>query len=1152
MPSQSAMRLPHVAAAIFACLALLSAQPAPAQSPAAGVEFFERKVRPLLAEQCYSCHSARANKLKGGLRLDTPEGLTRGGTGGPVIAPGNPDASRLILAVRQTDKDLSMPPKGRLTEAQIADLEAWVKAGAVVGPDVAAAEAAATAENPFDLAEARKFWSFRPPKRHPAPDVRRQDWARSPVDRFILAKLEEKGVAPTSPADRRTLIRRAYYDLVGLPPTPEEVEAFVNDSPPDAFAKVVDRLLASPHYGERWGRHWLDLVRYTDSFDSRGMGGEADVPESWRYRDWVVKSFNEDLPYDQFVMRQIAGDLLASQGPGKFDPDGIVATGVFALGEWGIGDADKEKMLTDIVDDQIDVTGRAFLGMTLACARCHDHKYDPVSAADYYGLAGIFFSSHILPGPGPKTAGSPVARIQLLSPEEIEQRKLDRVRVTDLGTQVERLLDEQYAALAARVLPDLDRYLLAAWEYRTVSTSPPPLDQFAAERKLHPYVLRRFIDFIGNPSPSLFAEATADVRGVKGLAGWRNPGGDTPSMLAYNGTEPARFLTITMPPRSVAVHPSPKAGVAVGWKSPIAGNVKITGRVMDADGNCGDGIAWTIAHRKGRSSAELARGEIANGAMQMFMDAAGAAALTSVAVAQGDMIELAVLPKGDHGCDTTVVELEIVSTDGAPTTWNLTSDVVSDVHEKGAGNPHSDAHGNPDVWHFYDLAGQFQAGHAPDGSGLARWLELVGDPKSPNAPKPDRADLDALAQEVRDALIILDGQADWLRQQNTAAYSLAGPDVPFYKVLTDPKGSFWWTARGVDANLPAGPREQVASMRAEREGLERKLAAPVPVAHGLQEGGTPNTDYAGFKDARIFLRGDYNKPAATVPRRLPVVLAGEQQPPIAKGSGRLELARWVASPDNPLTARVMVNRIWQYHFGEGLVRTPNNFGKLGTPPTHPELLDWLALKFIESNWSIKAIHRELMLSATYQQSSHPDPATLAADPENLLWGRMTRRRLDAEALRDSLLAVAGMLDRTPGGKAVADPNTPRRTLYLMTVRSDRSNYRSLFDAADPGSVAEKRIESTVAPQALFLLNHPTVLAQVEALASRVLKQPSADDRGRVRSLYQFLFGRDPQAKEFDIGLKFLADTQSAGVTEQAAWEQYCQLLLCTNEFMYVD
>ena len=348
-------------------------------------EFFENRIRPLLVEHCYKCHSAGSEKVKGGLLLDTKAGLLKGGETGPAIVPGEPEQSLLIKAVRYTDKDLQMPPKDkRLADHEIADLVSWVRMGAPDPRVTPETSAGATTQAPtYDFAAARKQWAFHTPADPAVATVKNKHWAKSPIDHFILAKLEEKNLSPAPPADKRMLIRRATFDLIGLPPTPEEVENFRTDKSPEAFAKVVDRLLASPHYGERWGRHWLDVVRYADSTDARGVGSEGDIAEAYRYRDWVVNAFNQDLPYDQFIREQIAGDLLQPKEPDQIDTNGIIATGMYAIGNWGNGDADKDKILTDIADDQVDVTGRAFLGLTLACARCHDHKFDPIPTADY-------------------------------------------------------------------------------------------------------------------------------------------------------------------------------------------------------------------------------------------------------------------------------------------------------------------------------------------------------------------------------------------------------------------------------------------------------------------------------------------------------------------------------------------------------------------------------------------------------------------------------------------------------------------------------------------------------------------------------------------------------------------------------------------------
>ncbi|MDB5320186.1 MAG: Protein of unknown function (DUF1553)/Protein of unknown function (DUF1549)/Planctomycete [Phycisphaerales bacterium] len=914
-------------------------------------DFFESHIRPLLADHCYKCHGPE--KTKGELRLDTRAGLLKGGKTGPAILPGKPDKSLLIEAVRYKNADLQMPPKEQLTESQVADLVTWIKAGA---PDPRTDSSLAAVD---EIAAARKRWPFTPVTAPAPPECKNKSWPVGAIDQFILAKLEEKSLAPSAAADKRTLIRRATYDLTGLPPTIADVEGFLTDASPTAYAKVIDRLLASPAYGQRYARYWLDLVRYTDSFDARGTGGPMDCAEAWRYRDYVVNAFNQDLPYDQFVRQQIAGDLLPSSGLST-QHSGLIATAVYAIGNWGGGDADKEKLLTDIVDDQIDLTGRAFLGLTLACARCHDHKVDPIPTTDYYGLAGIFFSSHILPDVGPKTNGPNMLKIPLASPEELARR------------------DKLKAQLAE------------------IEKAPQPTE-------------------FTRQSFTPMREPARDVHNIPGLLALKPATKqDTPSATFNTTGKAVAFVTIKMPPRSVAVHPSPTGGVAAVFDVAAATTVNLTAHLADADPNCGDGIAYRLIHRSGESAKILAAGAIDNGKK---------ADLTAgpINLAQGDRIELLILPRAEYSCDTTLIDLKITSTDAAQPAHDLVDETLADPFATST------------PWHFD-------------------------------------------------------------------------------QVTADPR---------------------IATLRAQ-------LATALPATHGLQEGGVPGSPQAGVHDVKVHIRGRYDRLGELVPRHFPTLLTpADRQPTITKSSGRVELANWVASPANPLTARVMANRLWQWHFGEGIVRTPNNFGKLGTPPTHPELLDYLASEFIKSNWSIKSMHRRIMLSRTYQQSSlNPQ----SADPDNLLLCRMNRRRLDAEAIRDTMLAVTNELDPTPlNGPGLKDLNNPRRTLYLMTIRSDRTGYRMLFDAADPTAIIDRRIDSTVAPQALFLMNHPFTTARAKKLAAQSATAPD-----RITWLYETLFSRSPTAEESQLGQNYVTQRANNG------WEQYCHALLCSNELFYLD
>jgi hypothetical protein len=554
--------------------------------------------------------------------------------------------------------------------------------------------------------------------------------------------------------------------------------------------------------------------------------------------------------------------------------------------------------------------------------------------------------------------------------------------------------------------------------------------------------------------------------------------------------------------------------VAVAWKSPVASRVRITGRLADADPAGGDGIAWIVDLRTANGRQELATGDFPNGGAQKLTDGKNAERLSSVEVKEGDSLELLVLPKENYICDTTVVELTIAEAEGTAE-WNLTRDLVDDPHQ---GNPHADRLGHPAVWHFYDMAESNRARQAPTAfnPALAVWMQTARE-------KQDRALLQRAAEDFQKTFEVVDDRS------------------PFW--IHDPADQKYWSPSA---------REELATLTGALATLKKTPPPPEPFANGAQEGGVPDSPQAGIHDVRVHIRGRYDRLGDVVPRRFPLILAGDDQTPIARGSGRLQLARWLASADNPLTARVIVNRIWQYHFGEGIARTPSNFGKLGERPSHPELLDYLARSFVESSWSIKALHRDILLSAAYQQSSAPPPESLAADPDNRLIGRMNRRRLEAEAIRDTLLAVAGNLDLEQAGPAVRDFSSPRRSLYQMTVRSDRAGFGPLFDVADSTALVDKRTVSTVAPQALFLLNHPFVVAQTAALTQRILSGSATGERERIERAYLVLYGRLPTEEEYAVGESFLRRSGERGDKPEICWQAYCQVLLCANELIYLD
>jgi mono/diheme cytochrome c family protein len=777
-----AILLPALAGAWLALPATTAAGPTQDQ-----VRFFESRIRPLLADHCVECHGPK--NQKSGLRLDTAAGLAKGGDSGePLVGRDAPDRGRLLRAVRHTDPALQMPPKGKLSDRQIADLAKWVAMGAPFPEPTSPA------------ADPGKHWAFIPPKPPAVPATNPR--AVNPIDAFVRAKLDEAGLTPSPPADKLTLIRRATFDLTGLPPTPDEIDAFLADDSPGAWAKVIDRLVASPHYGEKWGRHWLDVARYADS---NGLDENIAHGNAWRYRDYVIRSFNADKPYDRFLREQLAGDLL----PAKDDAERreqLVATGFLALGPKVLAEVDERKMELDIVDEQVDTLGRAVMALTLGCARCHDHKFDPLTLEDYYGLAGVFLST--------KT-----------------------------------------------------------------------MESFTKIAKWHEHPL-------GTP-------------------------------------------------------------------------------------------------------AELKQ-------------------------------------KADH--DAAVAAIRAA----------------------------------------------------------AKELAALKDEKA-------KAGLKKL-------------------QDGLAALEKAAPEAP--------------SAMGVTEGKPA--------------------------------------------DTQLLRRGNHLTPGKVVPRSFPAVLVGDKPMSLPKDrSGRKELADWLTRPDHPLTARVMVNRVWRWHFGRGLVASTDNFGLLGEKPSHPELLDFLAVRFVADGWSVKTLHRLILTSETYRRSSAAVPGSATKDPDDRLLSRFPPRRLEAEEMRDALLAVSGLLDRTAGGPAITHVknreflfdhtsidktgyDSRRRSVYLPVVRNNLYDVFQLFDAPDPAVVTGDRATTTVATQALFWMNSDLVRNAADGLAARLLAA-SADDTGRVRLLYRVAYGRPPTAAEVARAVKALAGFEAdlaaepdAAKRRARAWGLVCQVVLATNEFVTVN
>ncbi len=902
------------------------------------VEFFEKQVRPLLVAHCQTCHGAE--KQEAGLRLDGREAMLKGSDSGPVVAPGDIEGSRLIAAVRFAG-DIQMPPEGKLADEQVAALVAWVKLGAP-WPAGGAGGADAAPRSPTErIDEIRAaHWAYRPVVRQAPPVVQNTSWCATPLDAFVLQQLEESGLSPSPRADRRSLLRRATFDLTGLPPAAAEVEAFEHDDAPDAWARVVDRLLASPQYGERWGRHWLDIARYADT-KGYVFTQERRYAFSYTYRDYVIRAFNEDLPYDRFVVEQLAADKLQNG-----DPRTLAALGFLTLGRRFMFNEN------DIIDDRIDVVSRGLLGLTVTCARCHDHKFDPVPTADYYSLYGVFASS-VEPDEGPL----------LGKPEESAAYHAFVQELTSRQQAFDAYRDEQHRALEHELRLRAGDYLARI----AIEKSEEPADGQAAvslgSGELRRRIVERWREYVKQSA----------TRHDPVFAPWHE--------LA--ALEVATFAEKARDCLSRAVDP----------QRPI------NALVRDALSKQSPATMADVAKIYGTLLAQIAE------------------------------------------------------------QWTAA---------RGASPP----------------------------------LEKLADPA---------------AEELRQVL-----------------YGSGSPTV------VDPKAAGRLFNRDVQGKL--------GELRKKVEEWEVTSPGAPPRAMALADAPTP-------REPHVFLRGNQDRAGPPVPRRFLAVLSPAERRPFTDGSGRRELAEAIASRENPLTARVLVNRVWMHHFGTGLVRTASDFGARSDPPTHPALLDWLASTFMEEGWSIKKLHRMILLSNVYQQASVARPECEAVDPENRLLWRMNRRRLEFEAMRDAMLAAAARLDPSLGGRPVdlwKAPYTARRTVYGFIDRQDLPGVFRVFDFANPDVSNDQRPRTTVPQQALFAMNSPFVLEQAKALAARPDVAGEPDATQRVRVLYRLALGRTPTPSEAELAARFIAAPPASGETKLSAWDLLAQVLLCTNEFVFVE
>ncbi len=1056
---------------------------------------FERRVRPLLVERCQKCHGPQ--EQKGGLRLDSRAAALAGGDSGPAIVPGDPPGSLLMSAIEYGDV-VQMPPDGRLPAELVSDLRVWIAAGAPwPGSDDQDSRPRPTATV---TAEDRTFWSYQPVCDPPMPRVRNAEWPRSPLDQLVLAKLEAAGLEPAPPAERRTLVRRLTFDLCGLPPTPVEVDEFLADDAPDAVDRLVDRLLASPRYGERWGRHWLDVARYADS---NGLDENLAQAEAYRYRDWVIGAFQRDEPYDQFLRAQIAGDLLPSVNDAQ-RMDYLAATGFLCLGPKMLAEDDPVKMEMDIVDEQLDTVFQAFMGVTIGCARCHDHKFDPLSAVEYYGLASIFKSTQTM------DTFSVVARWHERPLVGIDQERALATRATErrlLQTAFDTRQTQALEAATIEARSQVAEYLLAA---QALASSRRPL-----EPKMQAGA--------APPDDGLLCEAETFARGnvkidfeVYGAGiGVVYNAGELPNLAEYDVTV-ARSGKYQIDLRYAAAEARPVRLIVDGQELSSTAARRATGS-WTPETQCWEGAAQ-IALEPGPHVVRLER----SGPFPHFD-------------------KLALVRVGDF---STASETLATANSDAPTA------------------PRELRQGYLERF----TAAMAQTLETPRGP-LAAWANLPGllsadraDPvttfvlRDPLPPTPE-----ALAARYRE----LTEQA-FATEPDPAT---AVPATAWREFLTAPAAPLA-TPEATAAYLT--PTEMAAIDTLRTALREHDAATPtVPWVMAVAEG-TPTA-------LPIHVRGSHLNLGELAPRQLPEVLRHPFTPELPHDqSGRVQLADWIAHPANPLTARVMVNRVWRWHFGTGLVRTCDNFGRLGDRPSHPELLDWLASRFMESGWSIKHLHRLILNSATYQMSSRWNAVAAAVDPDNRLHWRMDRQRLDAESLRDAILAVGGQLDTTMGGSLLVTKNreyvagtasvnptsyaAPRRSVYLPVVRSALYDVFQAFDFADPSVINGDRATTTVAPQTLFAMNSELVTEQSLRLAERLLHANHPDDAARVQAAFQIALGRDPLPEELSEALTYLATCENESAAPETpdappinqVWQSLVRAILATNEFIYVD
>jgi len=1121
------IRLFTIAVALFVATTLIAED----QFSAEDIAFFETKIRPVLITHCQDCHSGEDPESR--FSVEFREAFLKGGEFGPAVKPGNPSGSLLISAIKH-DEFLKMPPKEKLSSAQVIDFTRWVEIG-LPWPEeddvVANIGQSADALIAEFSEEQKNYWAYQPPVRPSVPAVKNAAWTQTPIDHFILARLEAAGLSPSVQADKRTLIRRATFDLTGLPPTPTEISDFLADNGPDAYSHLLDRLLSSPRYGERWGRHWLDVARYADS---NGLDENLSYEFAYQYRDYVIRSMNLDKPYGEFIKEQIAGDLMSVPANKLAAEDRLRATGFLAIGPKMLAEDDPVKMQMDIIDEQITTLGQAFMGLTLGCARCHDHKFDPIPTADYYALAGILKSTKSMEN---YNVVADWYEQPLLSPEK--NAELQRFNKEIAATKAEQnKLDASVKDLVKQELHHrADRYLLATHAIGS-------LDDVIAASGVTVHKKQDAPFEITNGYLAIEAEAahrtTLSILSATygkdiGIVGSGGEGGyaDYEIIVETPGTYSLEIRYAAKDSRSIGIKLDDRM---------IAQNVlgKVTG-------------SWFPDTQTWVAEVEV---ELGAGKHVLTLD-------SPKVYPHIDKFALILQPGKENWPFETAAPPSLTT---YARKHNVNKAFLSSWLAYLRSLSEAKLKTNPLFETWIALANLDEADFANKAAAVLEQLQ-TDQAIGANAPPVLKAIFAESPPASHEEAAILYRRL--IVDSHHANENLDDEAKAVYKeVFEEISRADFPTAIPNPIPVTAYPPELVQKRKTLTAHIS-SLESQKPVfetAMGVTEGMT--------EDIKIHIRGSHITLGQTVPRRMLQIIEGSDQKTITGDqSGRLELANWLAKPSHPLVNRVMVNRLWRWHFGRGIVSSVDNFGTLGDLPTHPELLDYLAVELADNGGSLKQLHRQIMLSSTYQMSTTYSEEGIAADPENKLLWRFNRRRLTGEEVRDSVLALGHGLDNSMGGTLlkvknrayVTGSNTNitdefdnyRRSIYLPVVRSSVYEVLQALDFPDPAVSNGDRNTTTVAPQALFMMNSSLVDKSTSELASRLTALGGSE---RIHRAYSITLGRQPNDFEMANAQAYTQQVSAAATAaglatedaELAAWQSFCRVLLSTNEFFYVE